>query len=129
MTTSGRTGKVIMNKRKFLKQAGAAFVAAGLVLASRSSQAQAPAGDVKVLIVYHSVTGNTEKMAQGVAQGANGVPGASVVLKKVGEVTGDDLLACDALIVGSPVYFANMAGEIKAFFDNWVLKFHCQLTT
>jgi NAD(P)H dehydrogenase (quinone) len=113
-----------MNKRKFLKQAGAASVAAGLVFASRSSQAQAPAGDVKVLIVYHSVTGNTEKMAQGVAEGANGVSGASVVLKKVGEVTGDDLLACDALIVGSPVYFANMAGEIKAFFDNWALKFH-----
>ncbi len=113
-----------MNKRKFLKQAGAASVAAGLVLASRSSQAQAPAGDVKVLIVYHSVTGNTEKMAQGVAEGANGVSGARVVLKKVGEATGEELLACDALIVGSPVYYANMAGEIKAFFDNWGLKFH-----
>jgi NAD(P)H dehydrogenase (quinone) len=112
-----------MNKRKFLKQAGAASVAAGLVLASRSSQAQTPAGDVKVLIVYHSVTGNTEKMAQGVAEGANGVSGASVVLKKVGEVTGDELLACDALIVGSPVYYANMAGEIKTFLDNWLLKF------
>src|SRR5437763_11913373 len=104
-----------MNKRKFLKQAGAASVAAGLVLASRSSRAQAPAGDTKVLIVYHSLTGNTEKMAQGVAEGANSVSGARVVLKKVGDVTADDLLACDALIVGSPVYFANMAAEIKVF--------------
>ena len=73
--------------------------------------------------MYHSVTGNTEKMAQGVAEGANGVSGTSAALKKVGEVTGDELLACDALIVGSPVYYANMAGEIKAFFDNWLLKF------
>ena len=96
-----------MNKRKFLKQAGAASVAAGLVLASRSSQAQAPGGDTKVLIAYHSVTGNTEKMAQAVAEGANGVSGASVGLKKVGEVTADELLACDALVVGSPIYFAN----------------------
>jgi NAD(P)H dehydrogenase (quinone) len=117
-----------MNKRKFLKQAGAASVAAGLILASRSSQAQAPAGDVKVLIVYHSVTGNTEKMAQGVAEGVNGVSGASVVLKKAGEVTGDELLACDALIVGSPVYYANMAGEIKTFFDNWLLRFRFAFT-
>jgi NAD(P)H dehydrogenase (quinone) len=62
-------------------------------------------------------------MAQGVAEGANSVSGATVVLKKVGEVTGDELLACDALIVGSPVYYANMAGEIKIFFDNWLLKF------
>ena len=111
-----------MNKRKFLKRAGAASVAAGLVLASRSIQAQAAAGETKVLIVYHSVTGNTEKMARGVAEGATGVSGAGVVLKKVGEVTGDDLLACDALIVGSPVYFANMAGEIKTFFDSWGFK-------
>lgn len=117
-----------MNKRRFLKEAGAASLAAGLALASRTSWAQAPAGDVKVLIAYYSVTGNTEKMAQGVAEGAKSVSGANVDMKKVGEVTADDLLACDALIVGSPVYFANMAGEIKAFFDNWALKFRFVFT-
>jgi NAD(P)H dehydrogenase (quinone) len=56
---------------------------------------------VAVLVIYHSATGNTEKMAQGVAEGAKAVPG----------------------IVGSPVYFANMSGEVKTFFDNWSLKF------
>jgi NAD(P)H dehydrogenase (quinone) len=81
---------------------------------------------VKVLIAYHSVTGNTEKMAQGVAEGAKSVSEANVVLKKVSEVTADDLLACDALIVGSPVYFANMAGEVN--FDNWLLKFRFVFT-
>jgi|SRR5262245_19970917 len=116
-----------MNKRRFLKEAGAASLA-GLVLTSKTSQAQAPAGDVNVLIVYHSVTGNTEKMAQGVADGVKSVAGANVVLRKVGDATGDDLLACDALIVGSPVYYANMAGEIKTFFDNWLLKFRFAFT-
>jgi NAD(P)H dehydrogenase (quinone) len=111
-----------MNKRKFLKQAGAASLVAGFVVASKTSQAQAPA-DVNILIVYHSVTGNTEKMAQGVAEGAKGVSGTTVILKKVGDVSGDELLACDGLIVGSPVYYANMAGEVKTFFDNWLLKF------
>src|SRR5947199_8983778 len=62
-------------------------------------------------------------MARGVAEGATAVSGASVLLKKVGEVTGDELFACDALIVGSPIYYANMAGEIKIFFDNWGFKF------
>ena len=117
-----------MNKRRFLKETGAASLAAGLALASRTSWAQAPGGDVKVLIAYHSVTGNTEKMAQGVAEGAKSVSEANVVLKKVSEVTADDLLACDALIVGSPVYFANMAGEVKTFFDNWLLKFRFVFT-
>jgi NAD(P)H dehydrogenase (quinone) len=112
-----------MDKRSFLKEAGAASLAASVLLASRSSQAQAPGGPVKVLIAYHSVTGNTEKMAQGVAEGANSVAGTSVVLKRVGDVAADDLLSSDAVIVGSPVYFANVSGEVKTFFDNWSLKF------
>lgn len=78
---------------------------------------------VTVLVTYHSVSGNTEKMAQGVAEGAKAVAGTSVVLKRVGEVGANDLSSSDAVIVGSPVYFANMSGEVKTFFDNWSLKF------
>jgi NAD(P)H dehydrogenase (quinone) len=77
---------------------------------------------VTVLITYHSVTGNTEKMAQGVAEGAKAVSGTTVVLKRVGDVTSNDLVSSDAVIVGSPVYFGNMSGEVKTFFDNWGLQ-------
>lgn len=49
--------------------------------------------------------------------------GTKVVLKRVGDVATDDLLSSDAVIVGSPVYFGNMSGEVKTFFDNWLLKF------
>lgn len=86
----------------------------------------AGAGDpvsVTVLVAYHSVTGNTERMAQGVAEGAKGVPGTIAVLKRVGEVTADELFSADALVVGSPVYWSNMAGQVKTFFDDWQLKF------
>jgi NAD(P)H dehydrogenase (quinone) len=76
-----------------------------------------------VLVTYHSMTGNTEKMGQGVADGAKAVPGTTVILKRVGEVTGNDLLSADAVIVGSPVYFGTMAGEVKTFLDNWLIKF------
>jgi NAD(P)H dehydrogenase (quinone) len=109
-----------MNKREFLETAGAASTAAAVLLASGPIHAQTPATSVTVLVAYHSVTGNTEKMAKGVAEGVNSLSGTNVVLKKVGEVTTDDLLACDALIVGSPVYNANIAGEVKTFFDTKV---------
>jgi NAD(P)H dehydrogenase (quinone) len=112
-----------MDKRSFLKEAGAASLAAGVLLASRPSQAQAPSGQVKVLVAYHSVTGNTEKMAQGVSEGANSVAGTSVDLKRVSDVATEDLLSADAVIVGSPVYFGNVSGEAKTFLDNWFLKF------
>lgn len=78
---------------------------------------------VKVLVTYHSMTGNTQKMAEGVVEGARALPGTEVVLKPVGQVTAEDLFTADALIVGSPVYWSNMAGEVKTFFDNWQLKF------
>ena len=58
-----------------------------------------------MLIACHSVTGNTEKMVKGVADGAKSVLGTSTALKRVSEVTADDLLSSDAIIVGSPVYF------------------------
>jgi NAD(P)H dehydrogenase (quinone) len=97
-----------------------------LLLAGWPSFAADPipsADSVTVLVAYHSVTGNTEKMAREVAAGARGVPGTRVVLKRVGEVAGADLFTSDAIIVGSPVYWSNMSGEVKTFFDNWQLRF------
>jgi len=78
---------------------------------------------ITVLVAYHSLSGYTEKMAREVAEGAKAVSGTRTVLKRVGEVTGPDLFSSDAVIVGSPVYWSNMAGEVKTFFDNWQLKF------
>jgi NAD(P)H dehydrogenase (quinone) len=97
-------------------------VVAALALYANRGDAADPV-PINVLIAYHSVTGNTEKMAQGVADGARTVAGTTVVLKRVGDVVTDDLIASDALIVGSPVYFSNMSGEVKTFFDNWSFKF------
>jgi NAD(P)H dehydrogenase (quinone) len=111
-----------MTRRAALRRVGMLTVAATLALYASPGDAADPA-PINVLVAYHSVTGNTEKMAQGVADGAKTVPGATVVLKRVGDVVANDLISSDALIVGSPVYFANMSGEVKTFFDNWSLKF------
>ena len=111
-----------MIRREYLKRAGVLSAAAILALYGSPSDAADPQ-PVTVLVTYHSASGNTEKMAQAVAEGAKAVSGTSVVLKRVGEVIGDDLLSSDAVIVGSPVYVGNMSGEVKTFFDNWGLKF------
>lgn len=78
---------------------------------------------VKVLVAYHSQSGNTERMAEAVVEGAKSLPGTTVLLKRVGQVTADDLFLSDAIVVGSPVYWSNMSGEVKTFFDNWQFKF------
>jgi multimeric flavodoxin WrbA len=70
----------------------------------------------KVLIIYHSQSGNTEKMAKAVAEGAASA-GAIIVLKKAFDATADDLIDCDAVVFGTPNYFNYIAGAVKDFFD------------
>lgn len=93
---------------------------AGESPASADEPASAP---VTILVAYHSLSGNTERLAEAVVEGAKRVAGTKVVLKRVGQVTADDLFSSDAVIVGSPVYWSNMSGEVKTFFDNWQFKF------
>ncbi len=70
----------------------------------------------KVLVVYHSLGGNTKKMAQAVAEGV-AAAGAEAVVKTGIEATIDDLLGCGAVALGSPDYFSYIAGGLKDFFD------------
>jgi len=70
----------------------------------------------KVLIIYHSQTGNTGAMAKAVAEGASAA-GATVIMKKAAEANDKDILDCDAVAFGTPNYFSYMAGMVKDFFD------------
>jgi flavorubredoxin len=71
----------------------------------------------KVLIVYHSLGGNTKAAAEAVAEGAKSMEGAEVALKRGFEATEEDLMGCDAVAIGSYDAFSYMAGAIKDFFD------------
>ena len=76
----------------------------------------------KILIVYFSKTGNTEKMAHLVAEGVK-AEGITVEAKKVNDVNVDELLDAKGIIIGSPTYFGAMAAEIKSFLDESVKHF------
>ncbi len=69
----------------------------------------------KVLIVYFSRTGNTEKMAQFIAEGVR-FAGAEAVLEKVSKVkTEEDLAGYDGYIFGCPTYHREMTQNFKTF--------------
>jgi NAD(P)H dehydrogenase (quinone) len=68
----------------------------------------------KVLVVYDSRTGNTEKMAFAVAEGARQIEGVEVTVKKVEQTSLDDLLEADGIIIGSPTYYGQMSAKIKS---------------
>jgi len=76
----------------------------------------------KVLITYYSRSGNTRKMAEAIFEGARS-EGVVTELRKIKETTVDDLLAADAVIMGSPTYFGVMAAPCKALVDESVKYF------
>jgi NAD(P)H dehydrogenase (quinone) len=72
----------------------------------------------RVLIVYDSQTGHTEKMAYAVAEGVKQVRGIDHEVKKVDRTALDDLVAADAIVMGSPTYYGQMSARLKAFIDS-----------
>ncbi|MEM1557565.1 MAG: NAD(P)H-dependent oxidoreductase [Thermoproteota archaeon] len=81
---------------------------------------------MRVLITYYSESGNTEKMARAVAEGAKEVKGVVTTLKRVEETSLKDLVESDVIIVGSPTYYGLMAAPVKRLLDESV-KIHGKL--
>jgi NAD(P)H dehydrogenase (quinone) len=96
---------------------------------------------MKVLIVYYSMYGHINRMAEAIAEGAKTVKGAEVELRRVPETlpqevlikmgaveaqkkfenvptaTVDELASADAIIFGTPTRFGNMCGQMRQFLD------------
>lgn len=75
---------------------------------------------MQVLVLYHSRSGNTRRLAEAVAEGAASVEGVSCILRSAAEVNKDEFAGADGIIAGSPVYFGTMAAELKKVFDDYV---------
>lgn len=96
---------------------------------------------MKILVVYYSMYGHIHRMAEAVAEGARGVSGAVVELRRVPETLPPDVLEkmgavepqksfahvpvctveelgqADAVIFGTPTRFGNMCGQMRQFLD------------
>jgi multimeric flavodoxin WrbA len=70
-----------------------------------------------LLIVYHSLTGGTQQMAEAAVRGAGTEPDITVRLLSAAEADGNDVLAADGYIFASPENLAALAGRMKDFFD------------
>ncbi len=91
----------------------------------------------KILVVYYSMYGHIETMANAIAEGARSVDGVEVTLKRVAELMSEDaarkagakfdqaapiaspkeLGDYDAIIFGTPTRFGNMAAQMRNFLD------------
>tara|TARA_E500000178_G_scaffold315470_1_gene334457 strand:- start:206 stop:667 length:462 start_codon:yes stop_codon:yes gene_type:complete len=73
----------------------------------------------KLVIIYHSKTGNTKAMVEAVARGASDpqISGVECSVLRAAEAQPEDLLHADGLIVATPENFGYMSGALKDFFD------------
>jgi NAD(P)H dehydrogenase (quinone) len=97
--------------KKFIKL----FLLFSLLLLGESHNRQ----NVDVLIVYYSANGHTKALAEAVAEGARSVSGVTVKLLSVDKASSSEVLAAEAIIIGSPVYNANVAPAVQAFINSW----------
>lgn len=74
----------------------------------------------KILVVYDSRGGSTEKTALAVAEGVKQVEGVDVTVKKVDQTSLEDLQAADGIIMGSPTYYGQMSAKLKDLIDKSV---------
>ncbi|HLN90064.1 MAG TPA: flavodoxin domain-containing protein [Candidatus Binatia bacterium] len=69
----------------------------------------------KVLVLYYSRTGNTEKMANAVAEGAQSSGNVKVELNF--HVDAESLSGYNAMLVGAPTYYHDMPVDFKSLFE------------
>ncbi|MCK6391113.1 MAG: flavodoxin family protein [Azonexus sp.] len=71
----------------------------------------------KILIVYHSGYGHTQRVAEAVAQGAGGELLAIDSEGNLPEAAWEALAAADAIIFGTPTYMGGPSWQFKKFAD------------
>jgi NAD(P)H dehydrogenase (quinone) len=73
----------------------------------------------KGIVIYYSRSGNTKKMAETIAQAMNDAD-LTTRCTSIDDVEVEELLDYDAIVIGSPTYYGQMAGPIKQFIDDSV---------
>ena len=72
---------------------------------------------MKVLIVYYTKYGNTEKVAKLIAEGITSTEANEVIVKNVKDVKLKEEESYDLILIGSPNHFGRHVGSIKKFIN------------
>lgn len=71
----------------------------------------------RIVVVYHSGYGHTQRLAEAVAQGAGGTLAAIDAEGNLAEADWAALDAADAIVFGSPTYMGSVSWQFKKFAD------------
>lgn len=72
---------------------------------------------MKIAIIYHSESGNTAKIAEQIAAGAQSVPEIEVKTMSIDAVDSEFVTAAKAVVFGCPTYYGTFSWQMKKWFD------------
>lgn len=72
---------------------------------------------MKISVVYHSVSGNTKKQAELVAEGARAVSGTEIKTMSIDDPDNSWIEESRAVIFGSPTYEGSCSWQMKKYLD------------
>ena len=72
---------------------------------------------MKMTVLYHSVTGNTKRMAEVIVEGMQTVESVEAKAFPIEEIDEAWIKESKCVIVGTPIYFASVSGAIKNFME------------
>lgn len=71
----------------------------------------------KLAIIWHSLTGGSQALAEAAAQGAGGTQGVKTLMRHADKASPQTLLEADGYIFAFPENLAAISGVMKAYFD------------
>jgi len=71
----------------------------------------------KVIVVYESKHGNTKLVSEEIIAGIKEASKAEAILSEVKQVNFDDIIAANAILIGSPNHWGRATGSIRKFID------------
>ena len=72
---------------------------------------------MKLTVLYHSVSGNTQKMASVIADGMLTVENVEVKTFPIEEIDEVWVKESKCVVVGTPIYYASVSGAVKSFLE------------
>lgn len=73
---------------------------------------------MKLAIIYYSETGNTQKMANEIAEGIKEIPGMEAETFSIYDVDALYIKECEGVIIGTPTYNGSLSGVIKLWLES-----------
>ena len=72
---------------------------------------------MKMTVLYHSVTGNTKKMAEVIVEGMRTLENVESIAFPIGDIDEAWIKESKCVVLGTPIYYSSVSAAVKSFLE------------